>query len=969
MQMSVAGLLLALQAAATAGGVSADAGAASGGGGCGAIALASVGYHGSGGQQQPQLMEDPGGSSFTFGTHRFAMTFDRATLDLLNVTTCSADGRRQQDFLWKDTVGAGAQSAPGRSRFSLWQLTYSNCSRTVPWPQGNELDGLANASAGRNYSVTAAPDGGHVLALRWQGMPLVPGHRMAGEPDLDPSRRLRYDGSTLDVTVKVTMRSGSALAQLRGSVVAHGSAVCLQSLVLPNLDRLVLRSPAQDVMFTPWFFGQIGDQSALCGGGDCTLELAGTAVQQGEYSLMPNGNERSMQFAALYSRTPSPSTTAAAPAPAPLGLYIGAHSPDADLMSLTTQGSYCPPPLPPGFSPNKFDINATIRHGVDTGSAGGDLGSVGKMADWPACARKCGVDPLCRSFVWNNHTLWCYPKSRVGVPRAYGPASAPDVYGCSPSYPAATCVAGPPPPPPPSAGTDCGSHAAARWYHFPNNTLVPLGDGDDWTLPYDVVLAGFEGDWFDAAMIYRGWALREATWTKPGNLSTRARDPSYPHWLLEAPLWTQVFTNLTNGSWLQQNTDLAAALGTPIGTHWYQWEVETFDTHYPVYTPRPGFAAATATMQAATPPVHVVPYTNGRLFDPRDPKYKADNAEGAACYRPSGSSGSSSSSHSSSNTVQRLPYTESYEAGRDWRFVAMDPSTEYWQTTIAGAVGAAAAAGNTSGVYIDQIASYYAQSCFNETHSGGGSRWADGNRAVLEKAIKAVGPGRVIISESNAEAYIGSLHAFLAIYGWRECGVVPAFQAVYGGYSVNVGSVTWPNDVLGIRIVLAQQWSFGHVMGWTSPSVFLANNETLGFTRELAQLKVKHAAHLTYGRLMRPPTLTAANGDALRETTWCAPQGSHHTCCPAASVIGQLWMDNEGTLGLALANPTNETVSVAAALRVDGHTQLAARGHALVDGEPARVGETHLRLARTLQPLSACVVSVQPQAWANGNYE
>ena len=97
-------------------------------------------------------------------------------------------------------------------------------------------------------------------------------------------------------------------------------------------------------MFTPWFFGQEGDQSRLCGGGDCTLDLVGAAVMDGEHAFMPNGNERSMQWAALYS-SPSPS-----PAP-PLGLYVGAHSPNADLMLLLMKGGYCPPPAPPNFKP------------------------------------------------------------------------------------------------------------------------------------------------------------------------------------------------------------------------------------------------------------------------------------------------------------------------------------------------------------------------------------------------------------------------------------------------------------------------------------------------------------------------------------------------------------------------------------------------------------------------------------------
>ena len=51
--------------------------------------------------------------------------------------------------------------------------------------------------------------------------------------------------------------------------------------------------------------------------------------------------------------------------------------------------------------------------------------------------------------------------------------------------------------------------------------------------------------------------------------------------------------------------------------------------------------------------------------------------------------------------------TISYEAGRSWRFVTMDPGTEYWQETIAAAAGNVAHEGNTSGVYIDQVPIFY----------------------------------------------------------------------------------------------------------------------------------------------------------------------------------------------------------------------------------------------------------------------
>ena len=236
----------------------------------------------------PSLVDDEAGT-FTFGTSRFAMTFDRSTLLCVNVTACSADGR-QQGFLWP---GSG-----GLDRFSLWQLSCSDCS--VVLPDGSRLDALNSTVAAHNFSISDHAEA-RVLTLQWLGVTAEPA------------------GTTMDVTVTVTMSNASAAqAALRGSIEVYGQPVCVQSLTLPNFERLVLRSPSQDKLFTPWFYGQVGDQSELCGGGDCTLSLDsldinGASVRYRGLALMPNGNERAMQWAALYS-SPSPS-----PAP-PLGL-------------------------------------------------------------------------------------------------------------------------------------------------------------------------------------------------------------------------------------------------------------------------------------------------------------------------------------------------------------------------------------------------------------------------------------------------------------------------------------------------------------------------------------------------------------------------------------------------------------------------------------------------------------------------
>ena len=52
----------------------------------------------------------------------------------------------------------------------------------------------------------------------------------------------------------------------------------------------------------------------------------------------------------------------------------------------------------------------------------------------------------------------------------------------------------------------------------------------------------------------------------------------------------------------------------------------------------------------------------------------------------------------------------------------------------------------------------------------------------------ALGAARAVVSESNAEVYLDSVDGYMSFYGWNLCGAVPAWQAVYGGWSLNIGA-------------------------------------------------------------------------------------------------------------------------------------------------------------------------------------
>jgi hypothetical protein len=159
---------------------------------------------------------------------------------------------------------------------------------------------------------------------------------------------------------------------------------------------------------------------------------------------------------------------------------------------------------------------------------------------------------------------------------------------------------------------------------------VPDSFNDDSTssfsIPYEVVLAVVHGGWWDAAQMYRKWALPNAVWTRQGNLSQRTDTPA---WLLRAPVWVRLSGNDPAAASTTQLVDgIKEQLGsggggsvTELGVHYYSWNTEKFDTHYPIYSARPGFASAVAKMQRmhAGVTARVVPYTNGRIWDPAGP--------------------------------------------------------------------------------------------------------------------------------------------------------------------------------------------------------------------------------------------------------------------------------------------------------------------------------------------------------------
>ena len=461
-------------------------------------------------------------------------------------------------------------------------------------------------------------------------------------------------------------------------------------------------------------------------------------------------------------------------------------------------------------------------------------------------------------------------------------------------------------------------HAGVPLTTLPSNTLAV-----DWPIVVGRLNpdTAEEGGWFDAAMIYRSFVLSEADWTRQGPLSKRT----------DVPRWSQNLTVWVNSHW-QGNDVFNVSGGAPsvveelvsnivrrfgleketMGLHWYEWDTlgytpgsnytqcDTeitcgFDTHYPEYFPsREGFNASLRRIQVDSG-VRVTPYVNGRIFDQATKPWHDFGRLAAAKNVPT--------PILSPTKDDLVTYNESY--GSKAEFAVMCPHTEYWQTTMSNVVGTLTNQYGTDGVYVDQVAAAGPRPCWDPSHNhtlGGGNHWTTGYVEMLRSMRSQAGDDKLLLTESNAEPFMGQLDMYLTLVGFgggdlspppptskknkisskisggqhlKTTYLVPAFQSVYGGYVLFMGAeffqedLTPEPDVFAAKI--ANQLLFGAQLGWFSlggrlnlpqPAALYdllmdsKYDEEIEYLRLLSHVKRRCAEWLTHGRAMRSLALS-----------------------------------------------------------------------------------------------------------------
>ncbi len=366
--------------------------------------------------------------------------------------------------------------------------------------------------------------------------------------------------------------------------------------------------------------------------------------------------------------------------------------------------------------------------------------------------------------------------------------------------------------------------------------------------PCTIVFSAFEGDWFEAAVMYREWMKKESLWYPSSQIDAYGRKDT-PLWMKELCLWI-------NG------TDIGAVefqqkFGIPIGLHWYNWHEIPFDNDYPHYFPaKLGFKEKVALLQKKN--IYVMPYINGRLWDTHDHMTK-DSLFTSLAFP--------AVTKKKDGTYISEQYGSMEVNGEPVSLGVMCPSTELWKDKMAEVVlNLMGEKGGVNGVYLDQIAAAPPVECFDSTHThplGGGDWWVPAYRELLGKIRSQMPSNTVLTTESNADGYVDRFDGYL-VWQFSHDGQVPAFGAVYGGLIQLFGRTYRPLSQVdkepfhSNKMMMAQSFVNGEQLGWFNASL-LDNKEMFDYLKPIVDLRFHFREYFYKGQMAKAPIMHGEN--------------------------------------------------------------------------------------------------------------
>ena len=273
---------------------------------------------------------------------------------------------------------------------------------------------------------------------------------------------------------------------------------------------------------------------------------------------------------------------------------------------------------------------------------------------------------------------------------------------------------------------------------------------------------------------------------------------------------------------------------------------------------------------------HIIPYINGRLWDPANKSYKELNGKDASCRAADG-----------------CLYTETY--GSMVPNTVTCPSTKIWQDIIYDLSQRIQNELGTNGLYIDQVGAARGVPCYAKNHphpAGGGEFWHSSYRTLIGKVREGLKPGNVIMTEENSECYLDLFDMMLLVNTPQgpNCRQVPLFALIYSDRVLAVCYLYYPlterTDGLTFRWKNVMGLLWGSQLGWTKPELVMAPEARTEaeFLREMVRFRKQQHDLIYGGRFMREVFPTGDNpmleipgmmdSPAVRGAEWVGPKGN-----------------------------------------------------------------------------------------------
>ena len=523
--------------------------------------------------------------------------------------------------------------------------------------------------------------------------------------------------------------------------------------------------------------------------------------------------------------------------------------------------------------------------------------------------------------------------------------------------------------------------------HYPADAGV---EGTTYHQPYPAIVGVFEGDWYDAARIYREWAL-DQVWCQKGPL--RDRENLSP-WIKQGAWWTVFSMDRLNdgGPGLREKARTlpldevyaqARELNVPSNVERVKRAYEYFgypmilwcnewwdgggDLSSPRYVPMKRLKEFITKMQEEVPDAHLSGHMQTKRYSVQMREWD-DQVQQSIEKRADGSWAVEAMGSNDKGDQDAYPC---------W-------ATEFWQNDWKKRVERIVSYG-LDGFHMDELGSYtdFNEQCFNRAHGhpvGGGTLYADTRRnmvTLVRSTARETEPGFALHHEAMCEIYI-DVADLAEVCTSPSNNNIPLWEAVYHDYSFIMGRRiiewfdrnTFPMDTPGqgdhdideFTSSFAETFVWGNQPSWTRIDIADYAPKIAAFIKKSMDVRYRVMPYLNVGQMMRPLEVTKPLPTVTR--IWRLNDTPEHVL---PVVLNSVWKAADGTIGIVLFNHTDQSQTI------DYRCDLAACGLegtnfeiSRIDGpQPQELGAVHGRVLErtdTVDPYTVVVLKVAPSS-------